>query len=201
MPTAKRDTRPGARSARGGDRAWPSALVVALVLVGERAARCPTGSSRTAASCRRTRASRRYLYVGEGMNSSIAVSEDASGVRNFHVAGKVEASSRAAGHAAAAHARPHLGAAVTEPEVGARRRLRRGRHGRIVRDASGHQAHRHLRDRAADSRRSCRRISRRRTTTSRTIRASRSSTTTRGTSSSRPRRSSTSSRPTRSIRG
>ncbi|HVX40815.1 MAG TPA: fused MFS/spermidine synthase [Gemmatimonadaceae bacterium] len=35
----------------------------------------------------------RYLYVGEGMNSSIAVSEEESGARNFHVAGKVEASS------------------------------------------------------------------------------------------------------------
>jgi len=35
----------------------------------------------------------RYLYVGEGMNSSIAVSELANGVRNFHVAGKIEASS------------------------------------------------------------------------------------------------------------
>ena len=34
-----------------------------------------------------------YLYVGEGMNSSIAVSEESTGVRNFHVAGKVEASS------------------------------------------------------------------------------------------------------------
>jgi spermidine synthase len=35
----------------------------------------------------------KYLYVGEGMNSSIAVSEYPNGVRNFHVAGKVEASS------------------------------------------------------------------------------------------------------------
>jgi spermidine synthase len=35
----------------------------------------------------------RYLYVGEGMNSSIVVSEEESGARNFHVAGKVEASS------------------------------------------------------------------------------------------------------------
>ncbi len=34
----------------------------------------------------------RYLYVGEGINSSIAVSEMSNGVRNFHVAGKVEAS-------------------------------------------------------------------------------------------------------------
>ncbi|MEO7086160.1 MAG: fused MFS/spermidine synthase [Gemmatimonadaceae bacterium] len=35
----------------------------------------------------------KYLYVGEGMNSSIAVSEEEGGARNFHVAGKVEASS------------------------------------------------------------------------------------------------------------
>lgn len=35
----------------------------------------------------------KYLYVGEGMNSSIAVSEMSNGVRSFHVAGKVEASS------------------------------------------------------------------------------------------------------------
>ena len=33
------------------------------------------------------------IYVGEGMNSSVAVSELSSGVRNFHVSGKVEASS------------------------------------------------------------------------------------------------------------
>ncbi len=33
------------------------------------------------------------LYVGEGMNSSVAVSEMSDGVRNFHVSGKVEASS------------------------------------------------------------------------------------------------------------
>ena len=33
-----------------------------------------------------------YLYVGEGMNSSIAVSDLASGIRHFHVSGKVEAS-------------------------------------------------------------------------------------------------------------
>jgi len=32
-------------------------------------------------------------YVGEGMNSSVAVTEWPSGVRNFHVAGKIEASS------------------------------------------------------------------------------------------------------------
>jgi spermidine synthase len=36
-----------------------------------------------------------FLYVGEGMNSSIAVSELSNGVRNFHVSGKVEASTEA----------------------------------------------------------------------------------------------------------
>jgi len=33
-----------------------------------------------------------FLYQGEGLNSSIAVSESEGGVRNFHVSGKVEAS-------------------------------------------------------------------------------------------------------------
>jgi spermidine synthase len=35
----------------------------------------------------------KVLYVGEGMNSSVAVTELSTGVRNFHVSGKVEASS------------------------------------------------------------------------------------------------------------
>ena len=34
-----------------------------------------------------------YLYVGEGMNSSIAISELSDGTRNFHVSGKIVASS------------------------------------------------------------------------------------------------------------
>ncbi len=34
----------------------------------------------------------KFLYVGEGMNSSVAVSEEPGGYRNFHVSGKVEAS-------------------------------------------------------------------------------------------------------------
>ena len=33
-----------------------------------------------------------FLYEGEGLNSSIAVSETEGGIRNFHVSGKVEAS-------------------------------------------------------------------------------------------------------------
>ncbi len=36
--------------------------------------------------------SARILYTGEGMNSSVAVSEYTNGVRNFHVSGKIEAS-------------------------------------------------------------------------------------------------------------
>ena len=51
----------------------------------------------------------RYLYQGEGLNASIAVSEAEGGVRNFHVRGKVEASTevhdmrlqRLLGHASA----------------------------------------------------------------------------------------------------
>ena len=34
----------------------------------------------------------RVLYVGEGMNASVAVTEFGGGVRNFHVSGKIEAS-------------------------------------------------------------------------------------------------------------
>jgi spermidine synthase len=34
----------------------------------------------------------KYLFIGEGLNSSIAVSESEGGIRNFHVSGKVEAS-------------------------------------------------------------------------------------------------------------
>ena len=33
-----------------------------------------------------------YLFVGEGMNSSVVVSDWGNGVRNFHVSGKIEAS-------------------------------------------------------------------------------------------------------------
>ncbi len=34
----------------------------------------------------------KILYMGEGMNASVAVSETPAGVRNFHVSGKIEAS-------------------------------------------------------------------------------------------------------------
>ena len=70
----------------------------------------------------------RYLYEGEGLNASIAVSESEGGVRNFHVSGKVEASTevhdmrlqRLLGHVSALmHPRPRtvlvvgFGAGVT----------------------------------------------------------------------------------------
>ena len=35
---------------------------------------------------------RKLLYLGEGMNASVAVTEMSDGVRNFHISGKVEAS-------------------------------------------------------------------------------------------------------------
>lgn len=35
----------------------------------------------------------KFLYIGEGANASIAVSEEPDGTRNFHISGKVEASS------------------------------------------------------------------------------------------------------------
>jgi spermidine synthase len=69
-----------------------------------------------------------FLYAGEGLNSSIAVSESDGGVRNFHVSGKVEASTevhdmrlqRMLGHMSALmHPEPHsvlvvgFGAGVT----------------------------------------------------------------------------------------
>ena len=46
-----------------------------------------------AAICRPGSAKPDVLYMGEGMNASVAVSELDNGVRNFHVSGKVEASS------------------------------------------------------------------------------------------------------------
>jgi spermidine synthase len=70
----------------------------------------------------------KFVYIGEGMNASIAVSDMADGARNFHVSGKVEASSepqdmrlqRMLGHLPAlVHPRPRsvlivgLGAGVT----------------------------------------------------------------------------------------
>src|SRR5205807_6741409 len=67
-------------------------LVVALALV-ESVPKVPDGLIAYGRFLPTYSTQPRYLYVGEGMNSSIAVSEEESGARNFHVAGKVEASS------------------------------------------------------------------------------------------------------------
>ena len=73
------------------------------------------------------------LYTGEGINSSIAITKWDDGAIQFHVSGKVEASTesydmrlqRMLGHLP--------GADPQGSEVGADRRLRRGRHGRELR--------------------------------------------------------------------
>jgi len=68
------------------------ALVIALVLV-TKVPKVPPGLIAYGRFLPTYTSEPKYLYVGEGMNSSIAVSEEESGARNFHVAGKVEASS------------------------------------------------------------------------------------------------------------
>ncbi len=67
-------------------------IVIALVLI-RRVPKVPDGLVAYGRFLPTYTSQPKYLYVGEGMNSSIAVSEEASGARNFHVAGKVEASS------------------------------------------------------------------------------------------------------------
>ena len=88
---------------------------------------------------------------------------------------------RSAGHAAAADARQPAGAGSSSSAIGARRRLRRGRDGRLVRAVPGHPARRDLRDRAAHSAPRGAASSRARTTASSATRASSWSSTTRGT--------------------
>ncbi len=73
-------------------RAWPAAVAVAAVL----ALLVPRVSWELIAYGRRVPSKigeGRPLYYGEGMNSSVAVTELDDGTRNFHVSGKVEASS------------------------------------------------------------------------------------------------------------
>ena len=73
-------------------RTWPAAVAAAAVL----ALLVPRVSWELIAYGRRVPSKigeGRPLYYGEGMNSSVAVTELEDGTRNFHVAGKVEASS------------------------------------------------------------------------------------------------------------
>ena len=68
--------------------------------------------------------------MGEGWNASVAVTRLSNGVLNYHNAGKVQASSEPQDM----RLQRMLGHMTTlipkNPEVGARHRLRRGRHGR-----------------------------------------------------------------------
>ena len=90
-----------------------------------------------------------FIYVGEGMTSSVAVSQLSNGVLNYHNAGKVQASSepqdmrlqRMLGHLTTLLP-PH-------PTIGARHRLRRRRDGGRGEHRSGAQERDDRRDRAA----------------------------------------------------
>ena len=86
------------------------------------------------------------LFAGEGMNSSVAVSQlwD-GGIRNFHVSGKVEASSDPQDMRLAADARPHSRADSSAAALGADCRLRRGRDGRLIHGSSGRRENHPLR--------------------------------------------------------
>ena len=96
-----------------------------------------------------TRNSSEILFTAEGINSSIAISRWSDGAAQFHVSGKVEASTepydmrlqRMLGHLPAAD--------PPRPAFGAGCRLRRRRHRRHVRAPPQHRSHRHLRDGAA----------------------------------------------------
>ncbi len=109
---------------------------------------------RTLIACGRrimtSRAARTMLYTGEGMNSSIAISVWSDGATQFHVSGKVEASTepydmrlqRMLGHL------PAL--LHPDPQNSAGGGIRRRRHGGHLCDPSRGPAHRDLRDGTAD---------------------------------------------------
>ena len=89
------------------------------------------------------------IYVGEGWNASVAVSERSNGVRNYHNAGKVQASSEPQ-DMRLQRMLGHLTTLVPKSaEDGRRDRLRRRRHGRRGVDRSGRRARDDRRDRAA----------------------------------------------------
>ena len=114
---------------------------------------------------------KRFLYLAEGATASVAVTEGIAGARQFHIAGKVEASDmdvdmrleRMLGHI------PAL--VHPQPALGPHRRRRRRRHRRRAVDSSGGRANRDLRDRADGADERARSTSATRTTTSSTTRA------------------------------
>ncbi|MDB4877792.1 MAG: Spermine synthase [Gemmatimonadetes bacterium] len=91
-PGTKRDARHVAALSTGGIATLAVGLLIALLLLAG-VPKIPDGLIAYGRFLPTYTTEPKYLYVGEGMNSSIAVSEEASGARNFHVAGKVEASS------------------------------------------------------------------------------------------------------------
>ena len=89
------------------------------------------------------------IYVGEGWNASVAVSERSNGVLNYHNAGKVQASSEPQ-DMRLQRMLGHLTTLVPKKRRRGRRdRLRRGRDGRRGVGRSGRRARDDRRDRAA----------------------------------------------------
>ena len=90
-----------------------------------------------------------YLYVGEGMSGSPAVSRDANGILSYHNAGKVQASSQPQ-DMRLQRMLGHLTTLVpANPQLGAGRGVRRRRHGRRGQHRPARRAPDHRRDRAA----------------------------------------------------
>ncbi len=90
-----------------------------------------------------------FIYMGEGMMSSVAVSQLRERRAQLPQRRQGAGVERAAGHAAAAHARPPDDAAAAAAELGARDRLRRRRHGGRGQHRPGAQERDDRRDRAA----------------------------------------------------
>jgi len=96
MPRDEEDEEPGTRQLsqlRYGDKVSVAVVGVIAVVLLFTVPRIPDGLIAYGRFLPTYTTQPKYLYVGEGMNSSIAVSQEADGARNFHVAGKVEASS------------------------------------------------------------------------------------------------------------
>ena len=145
---------------------------------------------------------RTLLYMGEGMNASVAVTKmNGGGCPQFSHQRQDRSLHRSPGHATAAHARPFARVDSSASPLYSGRRLRGGGHGRLFSDLSrGHQR-RHLRNRTLDPLGHRRLFHEARITMSATTRVSKSCSTTPAISSSPRMKNSTSSRPTPSIRG
>jgi len=90
----------------------------------------------------------RFLYIAEGATASVAVTEHTGGTRQFHIAGKVEASDLDVDMRLERIARPRAGVDASEPEVDPDRWSRRGRHCGCPLDPPRGRANCRVRDRA-----------------------------------------------------